>query len=279
MRLNQINLTDDAFLWRVEAYGQTEAPAGKPYWHKNDQREPAHRWVVEHVTQGTMTFRSPAGDQPIPADHIVIFAYGSPTAYGHPPDRPPSHPGHQTRYALLTGAGLHDHLHALAQRHGHRFPAPNPSPAYDAFQHLLTHADPAAQTPTLELSHAVHHLVFALFDTADRLLRDRLSPVDRAIHRILHQPHQPGSLDEIAHEADCSREHLSRSFKQQVGTPPHTYLTRKRLERALRLLERTSLPLADVAQQAGLPSTTTLTRLVRQATNLPPTQYRQQHHH
>ncbi|MEM6394040.1 MAG: AraC family transcriptional regulator [Planctomycetota bacterium] len=278
MRLAQINLIDDAFLWRVEAFGQTHAPAGKPYWYDNHQRQPANRWVIEHVTAGRMTFRTPAGDQPIPADHIVIFAYGSPTAYGHPPDHPKPHAGHVTRYALLTGAGLHDHLSALAQRHGHRFPAPHLSPAFDAFQHLLTLADPAAQTPTLELSRAVHQLVFALFDTADRLLRDRLSPVDRAIHRILYQPCQPGSLDEIAQHADCSREHLSRCFKQQVGTPPHTYLTRKRLDRALRLLERTSLPLADVADQAGLPSTTTLTRLVRHATGHPPSQYRQQAH-
>ena len=56
---------------------------------------------------------------------------------------------------------------------------------------------------------------------------------------------------ELASQVHMSPFHFARRFKQAVGTPPHAYITHKRIERAKRLLAGTSLPLLEVATRVG----------------------------
>jgi AraC-like DNA-binding protein len=58
-------------------------------------------------------------------------------------------------------------------------------------------------------------------------------------------------LETLADIAGLSKWHFARAFKQSVGTPPHCYLTQRRLERAQELLAETDLSLAQIALQSG----------------------------
>lgn len=92
------------------------------------------------------------------------------------------------------------------------------------------------------------------------LLRDRLS--------------EDICLDELAAEARLSPFHFARMFKQSVGVPPRVYLTRLRVEKACELLEKTDLPVTEIALEVGYSSNQVLARVFVKHRNMSPTEYR-----
>lgn len=82
------------------------------------------------------------------------------------------------------------------------------------------------------------------------------------------------SLDELAAEARLSTFHFSRMFKRSVGVPPRVYLTRLRLEKACELLERTDLPVTEIAQEVGYSSNQVLARIFMKHRRMSPSNYR-----
>ena len=92
------------------------------------------------------------------------------------------------------------------------------------------------------------------------LLRDRLS--------------EDICLDELAAEARLSPFHFARMFKQSVGVPPRVYLTRLRVENACELLEKTDLPVTEIAFEVGYSSNQVLARVFTRHLRMNPTDYR-----
>lgn len=82
------------------------------------------------------------------------------------------------------------------------------------------------------------------------------------------------SLDELAAEAQLSPFHFARMFKHSVGVPPRVYLTRLRLERACELLERTDLPVTEIAIEVGYSSNQVLARVFLKHRRMSPSEYR-----
>ena len=74
---------------------------------------------------------------------------------------------------------------------------------------------------------------------------------------------EPVTLQHIAAAAHLSPFHLVRLFRRVHGLTPHAYLTRKRLEVALRLVSQTALGLDDIAERAGLGTRSSLFRHLR----------------
>ena len=84
------------------------------------------------------------------------------------------------------------------------------------------------------------------------------------------------TLAELAALCDLSPWHFSRAFRETHGHPPHRYLTRLRIQRARELLERTPLSITAIAMATGY-SPQQLVRHFRQASGLPPSEYRRLH--
>ena len=82
------------------------------------------------------------------------------------------------------------------------------------------------------------------------------------------------SLDELAAEARLSPFHFARMFKQSVGVPPRVHLTRLRVEKACELLERTDLPVTEIAQEVGYSSNQVLARVFIKHQSMSPSDYR-----
>lgn len=71
------------------------------------------------------------------------------------------------------------------------------------------------------------------------------------------------ALQDIAGHAALSTFHLSRAFKRQFGVSPMTYLNRKRVEVAERLMCERDLPVGEAAAQVGFVSRATFLRHYR----------------
>jgi AraC family transcriptional regulator len=82
------------------------------------------------------------------------------------------------------------------------------------------------------------------------------------------------TITALARSAGVHRVHLARAFRQYFRCTPGEYRRVCRIEKALRLLAASDLPLAEVAQQLGFCDQSQLTHAFRRATGSTPGQYR-----
>ena len=76
--------------------------------------------------------------------------------------------------------------------------------------------------------------------------------ITRALELIEERLHEPLSVARLAASAELSVTQFTRLFRRAVGTTPGAYLQACRLSRARTLVERTSLPIAEIMRQVGL---------------------------
>ncbi|MFC0675343.1 GlxA family transcriptional regulator [Brachybacterium hainanense] len=82
------------------------------------------------------------------------------------------------------------------------------------------------------------------------------------------------TLSALARQAGVSARTFSRRFLEDTGITPMQWLLRARIDRARELLERTDLPMARVAEAAGLRSDTNLRRHFGTVLGTSPSAYR-----
>lgn len=81
-------------------------------------------------------------------------------------------------------------------------------------------------------------------------------------------------LDDIAHSACLSVNHLLRTFKQAYGISPHQYLIQVRIDRAKYLLKNTSYTLNEIVEIIGFECPSSFIRLFRSVNKTTPGKYR-----
>lgn len=127
--------------------------------------------------------------------------------------------------------------------------------AHDAVTHLL-------------LSHAAHRPGTdwrgGLSVTARRAVRDWIEA----------HPEQNPTLGELAALAGLSEYHFARMFRVSFGMPPHAWILRARLQRAMWLLSDARLPLNEVAARAGFASASHFNNRFRTAFGITPGAWR-----
>ena len=82
------------------------------------------------------------------------------------------------------------------------------------------------------------------------------------------------NLSDLAQATNRSPSHVARMFRTELGMPPHRYLISLRVEKAGRLLEKTSMSIAEIAYECGFAHQEHLTRLFRRHCNTTPAAYR-----
>ncbi len=92
----------------------------------------------------------------------------------------------------------------------------------------------------------------AVEDTNRRMLRAR-----DAMDRTYAEPLDIPSLARIAH---VSQAHFIRTFRATFGETPHTYLQRRRIERAMFLLRSTDHRVTEICMDVGFASLGTFSR-------------------
>lgn len=98
--------------------------------------------------------------------------------------------------------------------------------------------------------------------------------VTEAIEYMHANIDQAISLEDVAQATKRSPSHIVRVFRAELGVPPHRYLIALRVEKARRLLEKTSMSIAEIAYECGFAHQEHLTRLFRRHCDATPAAYR-----
>ena len=131
---------------------------------------------------------------------------------------------------------------------------------------VLTHSDYPAQIATAILNS----LPRTTGGLHPRTLARLKQHIDSNIESSL-------TMTELAELTGLSTSHFARCFRKSVGLPPHSYVKRRRVERARELLTRTNLPVAEIALVTGFSDQSHFTRRFRELIGVPPGAYRFQH--
>ena len=86
--------------------------------------------------------------------------------------------------------------------------------------------------------------------------------------------HEEIVLVDLADAGGWSVRHFSRMFHKSTGQTPHSFILRKRVDRAKDLLRRPKLPLAEVALSCGFADQSHFTTSFRKATGRTPLRWR-----
>ncbi len=85
---------------------------------------------------------------------------------------------------------------------------------------------------------------------------------------------QPLDIPRLARVALMSPSHFTRTFRTTFGEPPHRYLQRRRMERAMFLLRSQPYSVTQVSLSVGFDSLGTFSRTFREVVGETPTAYR-----
>ena len=107
------------------------------------------------------------------------------------------------------------------------------------------------------------------------------APILRVQHWLEQQAHETLSVADMADMADAA--HLLgrtflRRFKAATGLAPSDYLQHVRIEKARGLLERTRLPVGEVAWRTGYQDVSAFSRMFGATIGLTPGNYRRRFH-
>lgn len=89
---------------------------------------------------------------------------------------------------------------------------------------------------------------------------------------------QPLSVAKLARHAHMTPRTFARRFRNEIGSPPYSWLVHQRVALAQRLLETGHAPIDEVAQQSGFGTAMTLRHHFGRITTTTPTRYRTQFH-
>ncbi|NOK34769.1 helix-turn-helix transcriptional regulator [Corallococcus exercitus] len=141
--------------------------------------------------------------------------------------------------------------------------------------HAVLDASLVGRSNALELQTALAEALAALVDCLghpDALERRYRWPVRRVVE-ALHEAIPEGiTLESLARQVGWNRFHLCRAFREELGMPPHAYLTHLRISRARRLLSQGQTP-AEVALQVGLYDQSLLNRHFKRIVGITPGQF------
>ncbi|MET9698626.1 helix-turn-helix domain-containing protein [Streptomyces sp. NPDC006529] len=104
--------------------------------------------------------------------------------------------------------------------------------------------------------------------------RPHLASTAAARAWVMDRLHEPVRLTELARQEAMSVRTFTRRFREESGVSPGQWILMQRVERARQLLERTEMPMEQVAREAGFGHAQSLRKHVRAALGVSPTAYR-----
>ena len=162
-----------------------------------------------------------------------------------------------------------------------RFEAPEVAAATSYLDGAASARPGSASTAEARRRSLIYASISTLHDALENgRLAERNAPVRNpkvARCRELIQNYLPNpnlTVELLARELNCTPDHLSRSFRNETGTPVLAYVRQKRMALAKNLMHDPKANISEIAWACGFNSLNYFVRTFHQAVGQPPGQYR-----
>jgi AraC family transcriptional regulator len=122
-------------------------------------------------------------------------------------------------------------------------------------------------------SGAIHRTTVERRELPQRLARWQ---IELALRLLLNDSRSSHSLKQTAARCGLSRSYFEKAFKVSLGTPPHRWLVRQRIQRAGEKLEQTDDSVSSIALSCGFTDQSHLTRVFGAIVGSSPAAWRRQ---
>jgi len=126
------------------------------------------------------------------------------------------------------------------------------------------------------MSTQIAQLMFHTFwqDITTRPADDRAEKILALMDAVRFHPEEPWRIENMAREHHLSRSQFTRRFTDTAGCSPRAFITRCRINKAIRLLTESSLNISEVAEALNYNDVFYFSRQFKQETGHPPSFYR-----
>lgn len=251
-----------------------EEQVSRDYYYRGSERID-DSCIFQYTLSGRGTFTHGGKAHDVgPETAFLTHAMDPQMEYGYPLDaeRPWS-----MLWLGFQGPIANDMVQAFTARHGHVFRLPRNT---GIIEELLSFQGYASST--LEMTPTQGALLLAeLFSELEDSVQtgDHKSAATKFVVQAQRAINETSdfrrfSISRLAEQLDVSREHLSRVFRQQMGTSIHDYVVRCKMNLASRLLKQTTLSHKRIAAQLGYASQANFSRCFKSAFNMTPSQFK-----
>ncbi|MCH6257652.1 DNA-binding transcriptional regulator [Puniceicoccaceae bacterium K14] len=101
--------------------------------------------------------------------------------------------------------------------------------------------------------------------------------ISQAIRFIRNEAEKGISVADVLQAVPMSRTLLERKFKKTLGTTPHSYINKIRIQKIKTLITTTQLPISEIADRCGYEHIEYLSVAFKRETGLSPTEFRSAH--
>lgn len=204
--------------------------------------------VIQVCLAGSGWIETGGVRRPLPGGNILLFnSMEHQLRYGF--DHTPAE-SWEYCWADLTGDCARSAIRELVRRRGNVIPG-GATVAATILRQLPTAGTRQAAWPTERAAQVAWEILAALFGEQPG---DMTSPLAaRAMAWLEAHMALPAGVAAAAAALGITREHLTRSFRAEVGIPPGTWLRQRRLERA-QLLLASGLEVSEAATRVGFAS-------------------------
>ena len=205
---------------------------------------------------------------------LLVLPARAPHTYGaHPSDPWTIHWAHLA--GNLTGAYL-EQLGASVQRP--TLPIGEDLQLTLLFNEVVRNLERGCSFPSLlHASHALAHVLALLIEHRHARGPENSDVVQKVAQCIVYMSQhvsEPLRITALAALANLSPAHFTASFKAQTGCSPRDYLHLLRIHEACKLLQRTALPVKNIAAQLGYQDQFHFSRQFKAFQGISPSQYR-----
>ena len=127
----------------------------------------------------------------------------------------------------------------------------------------------------MRIRHLLDSILFALVESCEKGVRAtvvRDEEIRAVADQMMEKPLGNYPLEEVCKRIGVSKTGFIARFKRVTGLPPHAYLLKCRVDLAKRKLQE-GRKLASVAQELGFSSLPHFSKVFREITGVPPTQW------
>lgn len=257
----------------LTAIGYQKRSSETYYW---DNRKRYPGFLFQYTLSGSGMLVINGKKQKVSKNEAFFLHFPSDTQYYF--DDAESREPWEFVYLLYRGEMMLPYYHYIEKTFGNVFPVAEQSPLIQSLFQIYHDVKKEAIRDPFLLGDRVFHFVSQLCSMGHEAYR-HLSPKMERAKAFMDQEHGKAiNINTVAQHLSISCEYLSRQFYRETGIRPIEYLSRVRMEHAVRLLTDTNMTLEEIAGICGFSNGNYFQKVFKKQMNMTPGQFRNDIH-